>query len=629
MVKNDSREALHSLIIDHKVDLDMNLLTVFAAKFGKIEIMRLLVEIDPTCVQGQSTGSANPPLLWAIINENFDIADFLLSKGATLQVNPVSEFYPLHEAVRKSNLSAVKYIINQRLSGGLNLPREEPPLNLAIKQRKWDIASYLLQVGADPMPEGADGDYPTLLLLNSLWDLSDARRGVFTQLLDKGAYPNFANTELWTRLALRGDPTLILLAMEKLNVGTKVENREKYLCQLILAIKSGDEQALRGLLADEYIPWAECLVFDSIPWPLSPLALACTDWHGMRIGCFDVLLEFLSNRLTPKDFEELLLSVCRRACEKQTLTACYHILDRYPLRQRFVELEEFKHLIRCFPPREGFVRLLHDHNFDCYIDNSQLKNSDHHIYEFGNARTVKIWFDILKRRGFLVQGNESSFFFKTDPSTWDFEIFKLLLDYFNIKLCPSEERHQEYLSYHLALGNIEIVRLFLDHGFDVNQSYPSHHGPGRSPMLVIACESPGYSGKPELVRLLLDRGASVDAIDEMGVTALYHATQDCTSEYYRPEEFGPEVIKELLDRGANPVFKWTGDIRYFDFEDPYFTPLEMAAADGEKQLTRMFLDAMTAQNLKFDDFPALIQNCPKDDTRRLLTKYYWRNIHGN
>lgn len=628
MVKNNCLEALHSLIIGHKANLDMNLLSRIAARFGKIEIMRFLVEIEPTCVKGQegeSSESAHPPLLCAIINEYFDIADFLLSKGATLQVDPVSNLYPLDEAVRKSNLSAVKYIINRKLCDDLNLPSEQTPLTSAIYERKWDIAIYLLQLGADlyPIPQGSYGDHPTLIRLDSLWqasvgDLSDARRAVFTQLLDKGAYPNFADTDYWALLASKSDPELVLLAMEKLNVGTKVESREKYLCQLILTIKSGNEQALRGLLVDAYIPWAESLVLDSTPWPLSPLALACIDWQGLHVGCLDVLLEFFSNRLMPKDFEALLLSVCQRACEKKSLAACHHLLGRYPLRQHFVELEEFRYQMRCCPPREDFIRLLHDYNLDCYMDDSELKEITH-IYEFGNARTVQIWFDILKRRNLFVKGNDSSFFFTIPPSIWMIGHFKLLLDYFKIELCPSEPRHQEYLEYYVSFGSIEIIPLFLDYGFDVNMSYLSDIDVKRSPMLVQACEYTGLGDKSDLVRLLLDRGASVDAVDEAGVTALYYATRECST----------NIVKILLDRGANPIFKLTGDIDPFEFVDLHITPLEMAAMKGGKEIMAMILDAMTARNLKFDDFPALIQNCPRDDTRKLLTQYYWRHVYVN
>ena len=49
-------------------------------------------------------------------------------------------------------------------------------------------------------------------------------------------------------------------------------------------------------------------------------------------------------------------------------------------------------------------------------------------------------------------------------------------------------------------------------------------------------------GKPEITLALIRAGADVNAVDSQGHTALWLATTEST----------PEVVEELLKRGANP-----------------------------------------------------------------------------
>lgn len=58
-------------------------------------------------------------------------------------------------------------------------------------------------------------------------------------------------------------------------------------------------------------------------------------------------------------------------------------------------------------------------------------------------------------------------------------------------------------------GRVELARLLIDRGADIDLAYPSDHDtlPGATPLIIAAMH-----GHLELVRLLLQRGADVDAV---------------------------------------------------------------------------------------------------------------------
>jgi ankyrin repeat protein len=92
-------------------------------------------------------------------------------------------------------------------------------------------------------------------------------------------------------------------------------------------------------------------------------------------------------------------------------------------------------------------------------------------------------------------------------------------------------------------GDLAGAQLLLEHGAKINH-------PGWSP-LHYAASGP----EPELVQLLLDRGAEIDAASPNGSTALMMAAQ------YGPED----SVKLLLDRGADPKRRNQLDLGAADF----------------------------------------------------------------
>ncbi len=98
---------------------------------------------------------------------------------------------------------------------------------------------------------------------------------------------------------------------------------------------------------------------------------------------------------------------------------------------------------------------------------------------------------------------------------------------------------------------VEIARLLLDAGAYIKQGSID-----RTPLL-LAC----MDGRPELVSLLLQRGANVKAVDEDGWTCLHSAC--------RNGAFGREIIPLLVKAGADVAAKTLGglDALYFALEN--------------------------------------------------------------
>ena len=107
----------------------------------------------------------------------------------------------------------------------------------------------------------------------------------------------------------------------------------------------------------------------------------------------------------------------------------------------------------------------------------------------------------------------------------------------------------------------EVVALLLDRGADIE----AHNEKGATPLHVAAAHN-----KPEVVALLLDRGADIEARSATGHTPLHYAAG-----YNKPE-----VVELLLDRGA--------DIE--SSPDTEHTPLHYAAGDNKPEVVALLLD---------------------------------------
>ncbi|KAJ5780722.1 hypothetical protein N7457_005882 [Penicillium paradoxum] len=214
LLRNGEALALRRLL-EHGVDFTKSLphstinMILDAIGKGNLEIIRLVLDIDPACVN--QTGSvlglapsrmflpAHLPLLMALINGQMDIAEFLISRGARADPSPELEKRgALCSAAWCGKLVAVDFLV-KRLQYDVNFSYNEySPFYQAVEKSHWHVASYLLEAGADPLADWAGQSSSNLL---SRKDQKKLRRAFASLLLQLQADPTQSKSkDGWNRV---------------------------------------------------------------------------------------------------------------------------------------------------------------------------------------------------------------------------------------------------------------------------------------------------------------------------------------------------------------------------------------------------------------------------------------------
>jgi ankyrin repeat protein len=100
-------------------------------------------------------------------------------------------------------------------------------------------------------------------------------------------------------------------------------------------------------------------------------------------------------------------------------------------------------------------------------------------------------------------------------------------------------------------GNTEGVRRLLDLGVSVSALYKEGDGYFEIAKDSTALHVAAWRARHETLKLLLERGAKVDALDARGRTPLALAVRACVDSYWKDRR-SPESIEALLQAGASP-----------------------------------------------------------------------------
>ena len=162
------------------------------------------------------------------------------------------------------------------------------------------------------------------------------------------------------------------------------------------------------------------------------------------------------------------------------------------------------------------------------------------------------------------------------------EIVRLLLDHGADPEANAEgdmgekPLHQvSYSKYRSPEDGVRVAQLLLEHGVDVN----TRRNDCWTPLHIAS-----YLGKFEIVQVLIDHSADVDALDNFDKTPLHDVSQG----KYESQEDGVRIAQLLLDHGADVNAKTrTGD-----------TPLTLAACNERPKLSELLLEHAANVNLQ-------------------------------
>jgi ankyrin repeat protein len=121
----------------------------FAAKSDHINLVEKFLNLgaDPDL---RATSSYKTPLIAAVANDNYEVTELLIARGADINATTLSGNSALHFAVTDNNLAMVNLLIE----GGIYLNQTtvlagETPLYTACQNGYTDIALALIKAGAD------------------------------------------------------------------------------------------------------------------------------------------------------------------------------------------------------------------------------------------------------------------------------------------------------------------------------------------------------------------------------------------------------------------------------------------------------------------------------------------------
>ncbi|XP_067623198.1 ankyrin-3-like [Eurosta solidaginis] len=590
---------------------------------------------------------SNTPLHFAVINGDMEIVKMILDKGGNINAKNKHGQTPLHNAIRiDKKMEIIELLLKHRADVNAIDKDGTSLLHVAVKIGCLQIVDHLLKYGA----------YVNCMC-TSRWKkgyaplhfaVEKGSKEVITLLLSRGANVDVKGEDGITPLHIAAKNGYIHIAEDLLKHGACTHSftlKEGY-TPMHFASKLGNEEAVKLFLnkgAD---------INASTNGNLTPLHIATKTGHGLVVKLLLQRGAKVDNQ--DKDGKTTL----HLAVEEGYLTIVEDVLRYCPDINDQSNRSSLKIAVHGYEEEyKKIVEALLEYGF---IVNPEEANNPQLLHAAVEKGYLKIIEDLLKY-GADVNTLCNSTFKGFTPlhsaaNNKQEEVAKLLISYeadinaqdkagktpifyaiqnadlkitmllltnrANIKDCP------DLLNIAVKKECIEIVEALLQHNADINASDEY----GRTALHFTALsESEDFFGfgfrtnkdpdtniKGEIAKLLLSKGANVDAQTKNGVTALHTATQkgyvkvvealfkynanvncgvksDITPLHFSAQRGNDEISMMLFNKGANVNAKQKDGI----------TALHIATQNGHKEVVKVLLEwgAKVDSKIKSDVTP--------------------------
>ncbi|XP_053593276.1 ankyrin-1 [Microplitis demolitor] len=568
-----------------------------AAEYSKVEILELLISKGGNINDKDQHGLT--PLCWALKKGKLEIVDYILNHenydGSLFNHSSKEADTQLHFAVTSGNEELVRYLINKGAQVNAQGIDSKTPLHIAVEENLEKIVECLLDNGADVNYTCSYCGEEECTALHIAADKSNEK--ILELLLNKGADINAVTAN----------------GINPLHVAACRNNVE---CVKIILNNNRDVDYLNRTTADEgFTPLHFASIFgcnyvadfilnmnadiNILSYDNSlPIHFAVSKGH-------DKVVELLLNHGANVDslFDNTLChkTLLFTAVVNGDLKIVEHLLKFSPDITCKCNIDSLKVALRSFSDKsKGIAEALLDYGFKLDFDDVDSGQLIYTAVEKGLVGIVK---DIIKAGIDITELRDSTFLSQgftllhSAVINKHLEIVKLLIDKVDINtkdgfgLTPisyaAENNDIDMVKFILDYNNLddmskcqllfgatkksskEIIELSLQYGIDVNMTDER----GRTALHVIDLgkyeSQKEDSARGEIAKLLISKGANVNARTNDNDTALAYAVL----------HQNPYVVEALLLHGAN--------IDHLNsFGD---TLLHMAAIKGKIEIIRLLI----------------------------------------
>ncbi|KOS48725.1 hypothetical protein ACN38_g270 [Penicillium nordicum] len=551
-----------------------------AASHGHVSIVNLLLKygMRPDLITGHNERTS---IHLAAKNGHIDVVRVLSDAGSPINAQDRNGSTPLAFAAWNGHLDIVQFLLSRGADPNIATEHAGTSLCMASRSGNIDIVRCILDHGATPNPSYPDGQKP-------LFQLSRAAQKGHEDIVDlllsrfdyvKSSTKPYQQAVLLCVAALTGRITLLTELLTKQNYDPNMRVAVDRRIHIFVPYKSFHPPRTALSWAAERNQTAAIDILIAHGAIITPPIYMSPDNNGantetpvliraIREGHIEAVTRLLAHGANPNHPSEALLTAVTN------------------------------------PP---IFSLLLSHNAD---PTGSLPKSNlliHALYS-GNVDTLRILLDHPKGTELIMHSTSAENRIGGKPTTLFYAalyggegVFRLLLD--RGLLTTPKHLFDHIAAQYLTLaahGGVRLVRLLLDMGVSVHADFNE----GYLVYLAATLE------EEELLDLLLARGCRIDDTDSRGRTAFYLAA-------YNGDK---NVMRRLLERGADPLIVWQGD-----------AALSVVAKFQDAGAVEVVLRAFDERGLSLGEVEGVLKQAQEyalaDDRAsiaRILHRFYWR-----